>query len=111
MQKEDFTIWQKIYDLLVISMPIICKMPKSNRFILGQQIESKLLELLDMVAKINKMQLSERKKYFSQISCLLDSIQSRWQLAKDLKLVSIKQYLRLMEKTNEISKLIYNWLK
>jgi len=111
MQKEDFTIWQKIYDLLVISMPIICKMPKNNRFVLGQQTESKLLELLDAVARVNKMPVAERKKYFNQISSLLDSIQTRWQLGKDLKLISIKQYLRLMEKTNEISKLIYNWLK
>jgi len=52
-------------------------MPKNNRFVLGQQTESKLLELLDAVARVNKMPVAERKKYFNQISSLLDSIQTR----------------------------------
>lgn len=106
--KDDFLIFQKIYDFAVMIFPIITKMPKHNRFVLGQQIEAQVLDIMDLANQVNALDVSERKKYFVKFSNLFDSTRVKLRLSKDLKLITIKQYLRISEKHNEIIKLIYN---
>jgi hypothetical protein len=106
--KDDFIIFQKMYDFTVYFFPIITKMPKSHRFILGQQLENHCLLIMDLLTVVNKIDINKRKKYFKNFSNNFDFLVIRIRLAKDLKFITPKQYLNIVEKTNEIIKLIYN---
>ena len=105
--KEDFLIFQKMYDFIVFAFPMITGMPKNHRFVLGQQIESQMLEILDLLTEVNKLDIKDRGKYFVKFSGLFDSMRVKIRLSKDLVLITVKQYLNLMEKHNEIIALIY----
>jgi len=108
--KDDFLIFQKAYDFITVIFPIITKMPKDHRFILGQQMEDKTLQIADMIILVNKLDTNMRKKYFSKFSDMFDILMIRVRLSRDLKLITERQYMRIMEKENELIKLIYNWL-
>ena len=47
-------MFQKHYDLMVYSFPIIGRFPKDQRFVLGQQIENQMLEIGKMIVHANK---------------------------------------------------------
>jgi len=108
--KDDFLIFQKAYDFVILIFPIITKMPKDHRFILGQQLEEKTLSIVDLIVTVNKLNTNDRKKYFTKFSDAFDLLIFRIRLSRDLKLITEKQYMRIIEKENELIKLIHNWL-
>ena len=106
---QDLVIFQKVYDLILWLYPTVNKFPKSQRFVLGQQIENTLLEILKGIIQTN--QESNRLPYFKQISVDLDKLRILIRLSKDLKFISIRQYQFGAEKINEIGKILGGWMK
>ena len=51
---SELVIYQKFYDLLLYSFPIIGRFPKNQRFVLGQQLENQMLEIGKMIVHANK---------------------------------------------------------
>ncbi len=51
---EDLIVFQKLYDLILWIYPIINKFPQKQRFVLGQQIQNKLLEILKNIIEGNQ---------------------------------------------------------
>jgi len=102
-------IFQKTYDLILWLYPAINKFPKSQRFVLGQQIENTVLDVLKGIIAANQ----ERNKiaYLRQVSVDLDKLRILIRLAKDLRFISIKKYGLAAEKINEIGKMLGGWIK
>lgn len=106
---QNLPIFQKTYDLILWLFPIINKFPKSQKFVLGQQIENIFLDILEGIIQANQ----ERNKipYLKQASVDLDKIRILIRLAKDLKFISVKQYGLTAEKINEIGKMLGGWTR
>jgi len=51
---QDLVIFQKVYDLILWLYPAVNKFPKSQRFVLGQQIENTVLEILKGIIQANQ---------------------------------------------------------
>ncbi len=103
----DLIIFQKIYDFLLWLHPVVNKFPKSQRFVLGQRIENKTLDLLHSIVVAN----SERDKsiMLGRASVELDELRILVRLSKDLRFVNIGQYGVAAEKLNEIGRLLSGW--
>jgi four helix bundle protein len=106
---QDLVIYQKVYDLLLYLYPIINKFPKSQRFVLGQHIENKALDLLQLL--IRAQAVRDKSKPLQDISIVLDELRTLVRLAKDLLFMQLKQYERTAEKLNEISKLLQGLIR
>jgi four helix bundle protein len=106
---QDLIIYQKTYDFMLWLHPVVNKFPKSQRFVLGQQIENELLEIIKDIILAN----SERNKteILKRINIRLDTLRTLIRLAKDLRFLSIKQYGDAAVKMNEIGKLLNGWMK
>lgn len=104
---DDLIIHQKAYDFLLWLYPLINKFPKSQRFVLGQQIENKTLDVLMAISRAN----NEREKFsaLKQLSLELDGLRLLIRLAKDLHFITIKHYETAAEKINEIGRLLRGW--
>ena len=107
---NDLKASQKLYDLLLYWHQLIVKFPKNNRFVLSQNIENQLIYVFKLINKINNIH-ENRKKYYSELSEEIDVLFIYNRLSKDLKFISIKQYLFIAEKINEIAKISCGWLK
>lgn len=106
---DDLIIYQKTYDFLLWLYPVINKFPKSQRFVLGQRIENKTLDLLRSMIIAN----TERDKFIilTRASVELDELRILIRLSKDLHFINIKQYGVVAEKMNEIGRLLAGWTR
>jgi len=106
---QDLAIFEKTYELILWLYPTVNKFPKSQRFVLGQQLENALLDILKGIIQANQ----ERNKLeiLKQVSIDLDKFRILFRLAKDLRFMSIKQYQFGAEKINEVGKVLGGWMK
>jgi len=106
---QNLIIFQKVYDLILWLYPTVNKFPKKQRFVLGQQIENTVLEILKGTIQVN--QENNKTPYLKQISVDLDKLRILIRLSKDLKFIGLRQYQFSAEKINEIGKILGGWLK
>lgn len=106
---QDLVIFQKLYDLILWMYSLINKFPKKQRFVLGQQLENTLLEILKRIIQAN--QEKNKIEILKQISVDLDKFRILFRLAKDLRFMNIRQYQFGAEKINEIGKILGGWIK
>ena len=72
--------------------PVINRIPKGHRLVLGKQMEELGVLLLLDVIKANKSRGTERVAIQTKISDNLECLRILIRLSKDLRFVSIKQY-------------------
>lgn len=108
---EKLLIFQKTYDLLLWLYPVVNRIPKSHRMVLGRELEETAISLLVLIIKANKSRGQLRTELQLRISDDLDSLRILIRLTKDLKFMSIKQYTVGAEKINEIGRMLQSWMK
>jgi len=111
MSIEKLIIFQKIYDFLLWLYPLINRIPKSHRLILGRSMEEEGIKILLLSIEANKLKDNSRKIIQQQMSDELDKLRILIRLTKDLHFMSIAQYQHAAEKINEIGKILYGWMK
>ena len=104
-------IYQKLYDFNLFVYPLINKIPKFHKQVLGKYILEICVLLLVLVIKANKERGQTRKNLQQEISNNLDILRILIRLAKDLRFISIKNYLLAAEKLNEIGRMLFSWMK
>lgn len=108
---EKLVIFQKIYDFLLWLYPLINRIPKSHRLILGRSIEEEGIKILLLSIEANKLRDHSRMIVQQKMSDELDKLRILVRLTKDLHFMSISQYQHAAEKINEIGKILYGWMK
>lgn len=104
-------LFQKMYDFVLLIYPVVNRLPKSHRPVLGRQIEEVSLAILSLIIQANNQTGSKRQTIQKNISQNLDILRILIRLTKDLHFISLGQYQILSKKNNEIAKLFYAWSK
>ena len=104
---DDLVIYQKTYDFMLWLHPVVNKFPKNQRFVLGQKIENKTLDLIHSMIVANA--LRDKSAALRQASAELDELRILIRLSKDLHFVNVKQYGVAAEKMNEMGRLLFGW--
>jgi len=102
-------LYQRYYDLMMYSFPIVNRFPRDQRFVLGQQIQNQMLEIGKMIVHANKLKQKKGKLY--EIDVELEKLRLLIRMAKDLGLMSIKKYGIHCERTDEIGRMLGGWIK
>lgn len=99
----------KMYDFVLWSCRHIAKFPRSHRFTLGDRMEVRLYELLELFlrAKYSRDRLPTLRKANME----LELLRFQFRLAKDLECLSVKSYGCSSRTVNEIGKLLGGWVK
>lgn len=108
-EMRELIIYQKHYDMMLYSLPIIGRFPKDQRFILGQQIENQMIEIAKMIVHANKLRQKKGKLY--EIDIELEKLRFLIRLSKDLKIMTVSKYGHHCERLDEIGRLLGGWLK
>jgi len=106
---EELKIYQKHYDLILYAFPIINRFPKAQRFVLGQQIQNCLLDIAKLIVQANKQR--GKLPTLAEIDIELEKLRLLIRLAKDLRLLAMKQYGLIAERIDEIGRLLGGWIK
>ena len=106
---SDLLVYQKSYDFLVWAFNKTEGFPKSKRFSIGQRLESRLL---DLVTGLNRLQYTKNnEKLVQSISATFDEIKLILKICYDTKLLSHSSFVFTVEKCDEIGAMIGGLLK
>ena len=109
MNIDKLIIFQKTYDFILWIYPLINRIPKSHRLVLGKHIEELSINILLSAIRANKTRDDIRKVIQLKMSDELDELRILIRLTKDLRFMSVAQYTHGAEKLNEIGMILYGW--
>jgi len=103
-------IYQKVYDFLLWVKPTVQRFTRVYKYSLGIELEKEVLELLRTIIKAN---LNRGDKAGEIKQCLIhyETVKVFVRLAKDYRLLSLRQYKFAAEKLEEIGKMLGGWQK
>lgn len=104
---SDLAIWQKIVDMTAYVIPVCNKFPKNQRFVLGQQIQNKLLQLATTTIEANKAR--NKTQLLDKLDTELDQLRFLVRVAATLKLMPGQQYENIAKMTAEVGRMLGGW--
>lgn len=107
--REKETIITKTYDLLKYSIPILSRFPRDQKFLLGDQFQKLLTDILD--AFIEAYYSRKKLPILLPVNLQLEKLRYRIRLSHDFNFISHKQYGQLSEKVDEIGRMLGGWIK
>jgi four helix bundle protein len=108
---KDLILFQKIYDFMIYSFPIINRFPKNQKYVLGQQIQNQAIDLAKLIMQANKFGDKHRLTNLYYADVELEKLRMLLRLATDLGMMSYEKYGNHAEKLVEIGKLLGGWIK
>lgn len=109
--QNDVPIVQKVYDFYRDLQPAIEKMPKKDKYAIGQKIQETTLCLLESLIGATYASKEKKLLYLNQATIKLDLLKILVRLAEEIKSISPKQYLPLQEILQEVGKMLGGWLR
>ena len=108
---ERTPIFQEVYRLHLSWYIRSQKIPKKDRFTIGQKIESMLLEILVLiVTAYHAKDLDYKRQSLMKANTLLECIKITIRLAKDVKALEQKWYIDYESRIQEIGKMLGGWI-
>ena len=108
---ERTPIFQEVYKLY-ISWYVQCqRIPKKDRFTIGQKTENMLLEILVLiVTAYHAKNIEYKRQSLMKANTLLECIKIIIRLAKDVKALEQKWYINFEGRIQEIGKMLGGWI-
>jgi hypothetical protein len=107
--KKEISALTKTYDLIAWMVPTLEKFPRSQRFLLGDRIQSALLDILELL--IRAAYSKNKENAIREANLKLETARYLVRLTKDLKYLSIKRYEFASRHIDDIGAKIDGWLK
>jgi hypothetical protein len=106
---NELPVIQKTYDLIKWYIPIINKLPKNQRFALGDKITNLLYTLLEdmIIAKHRR----DKIVILEMLNAKIDILRHQSRLLFDFGLIAENRYAYISTKLHEIGSEIGGWLK
>jgi len=107
--KKTVQIIPKMYDFIIWMIRKVDKFPRSQKFVLGDRIETALLDSLTMLVEAQYT----RDKLFilHKVNLKLEQIRFLIRISKDLRFLSLKAYEFSALSLNEIGRMLGGWIK
>lgn len=107
-------LYLRLIELLKQEYKLVCNLPKSYKYSIGQDLINITWEMVDVFIKAQTVLSSNpeaKKQAIKSINHNQQCLQLRFRFLAELKLISLKQQARLNEQTVEIGKMVGSWLK
>ncbi|MGB7442087.1 MAG: diversity-generating retroelement protein Avd [Coleofasciculaceae cyanobacterium] len=106
---DNLPIIQKTYDLIKWYVPILNKLPRNHKFLLGDRITTGLYDLLEslILARYAKEKLAQ----LELLNAKLDILRHQTRLLLDFELISVERYEYAGQLLNAIGIDLGGWIK
>ncbi len=114
MNSEQFqpaSILQKAYNALKDAIPIIERLPKSQKFTLGDRLHNLLSEILEMLIEAHYSAKIEKLPLLQKVNIKLEKLRFFTRLCFDLGYLSARQYEDFVRRHDEIGRMAGGWIK
>jgi hypothetical protein len=100
---------EKAYQFLLWVVPALEKFPRSQRFLLGDRIETTALTVLEGLVDATYSRQVETT--LRQVNLALERLRFLFRLSKDLHYLDLKRYEYVAREIDEIGRLVGGWLR
>ena len=105
----ELPIIQKTYDLIKWYVPILNRLPRNHRFLLGDRITSGLYDLLENLIQARYEQ--DKLSRLQSLNSKLDILRHQTRLLLDFELVADRRYEYISNLLNSIGADLGGWIK
>jgi hypothetical protein len=105
----ELPIIQRTYDLIKWFVPVVNKLPRDFKFVLGDRIQNTLYGLLDGLIRARYRR--EKLEMLESLNAELDVLRYQTRLCRDFDLVSVKRYEYASGLMNEIGENQGGWIR
>lgn len=106
---KELKILTKHYEFILWAYPVISNIPTKQRFVLGQQLQNSMIEVLKGIVEANA--LRDKKDALQKVSVELEKTKYLFRLTHDLNFITTKQWLYSGEFLGEIGKMLGGWIR
>lgn len=111
MGKDELIIIDRMYELTKWFLGHLAKFPRSQRYGLGRQIESRLYSILDGLLRAKYGGKEEKRGELHAASLDLEFLRILVRLADELQLLPHSSYEYAVRELCEIGKMLGGWLR
>lgn len=109
---KDLLVWQKSHQLTLIIYKISQDYPKHELFALTSQTRRASTSVpANIVEGFRRQSLKDSINFYNTADASLEELKYHLLLAKDLNYMSNERYNFILEKTEEVGKLLTRWLQ
>lgn len=90
---------------------VIIKLPRTEKFNIGNEYKNSLYQMLEYILWINKIEGKERLQYFHKIDCQLNMQRIFARIMYKYRWIDNKKFTVIMEKISEIGKMLGGLIK
>ena len=108
-EQKEASALTKIYDLILWIIPQLEKFPKSQRYLLGDRIETILMDIMDLI--IHSVYTKNKASFLKEANLKIEKLRYLIRLTADLKYLGNRKYEYVSRCLNEIGAEIGGWLK
>lgn len=109
--QSDIPIIQKIFIFYSELYLIVEKMPKKDKYTLGEKAQKTTLDLMELALKAGYADKTRKVSALDEAAVKLDLLKLLIRLAEEIKSIPTNKYLALEEKLNEIGRMLGGWIK
>jgi hypothetical protein len=106
---KDINALTRTYDLLLWIIPQLEKLPKGQKYLLGDRIETALLDIMNLL--LQAAYSKDKTMFLKEANLRIEILRYLIRLVKDLKYLSITKYEYVSRCLNEIGMEIGGWIK
>jgi hypothetical protein len=100
---------EAMYQLLLWLIPTLEKFPRSQKFLLGDRLQSEALAVLDSL--ISATYTREREPHLRAANLGLEKLRFGVRLSKDLRHLDLKAYEHAARVIDEVGRMVGGWIK
>ncbi|KKQ28209.1 MAG: S23 ribosomal protein [Candidatus Magasanikbacteria bacterium GW2011_GWC2_37_14] len=109
---KELLVWQKSHQLTLIIYKITNDYPKYEIFALTSQTRRASSSIpANIVEGFRRQSLKDSINFYNTADASLEELKYHLLLAKDLNYISIERYNYVLEKAEEVGKLLTGWLQ
>lgn len=101
----------RFYELYKLFHKYVKNFPKTEKYGLGQKVESLILEMLEITFNALSSPKNQKLIIVKKLSNKNDLLKLLIRLCYDIEIISQKRYLKIQKHLQEIGEMIGGWLK
>ena len=109
--QNDAPIVQRGYDFYRELYLVVEKMPKRDKYTLGEKLGKTTLDLMELLIAASYADKDKKLSPLHHANTKLDLLKILVRLAEGIKAVPSKKYLLLQEKLQEIGRMLGGWIR
>ncbi|MBD2303025.1 diversity-generating retroelement protein Avd [Nostoc sp. FACHB-190] len=108
---NELPIIQKTYDFIKWYIPILNRLPRNHRFLLGERIINNLYDFLEKLIQARFANKSDKINILKSLNTQLDILRYQTRLLFDFELIKPQRYQYSNQQLNDIGIELGGWIK